>query len=191
MNRKLLIVVDMQHDFIFGSLGTEEAKNIVSNVIRKIKEFDGIVIYTQDTHDEDYLQTQEGKNLPIKHCIKGTPGWEIPHEIFSAGASKAPTKHLLRVYDKPTFGCEELADAVRRYMRLCKEDDFYQDDNIEPEIEIIGLCTDICVVSNALLLKAFMPEIRITVDSSCCAGVTPETHQAAIETMKMCQINIT
>ena len=168
--RKLLIVVDMQNDFIDGSLGTKEAQAIVSNVINKIRQFNGTIVYTRDTHDENYLSTQEGKNLPVKHCIKGTEGWEIPDAILAAG------------YDKPTFGCVELAEDISKWYAQDLEEDL--------EIELIGLCTDICVVSNALLLKAFIPSVRIMVDSRCCAGVTPSSHKAALETLRACQVDV-
>ena len=169
---KYLIVVDMQNDFITGSLGTKEAEAILPKVIEKVKSFDGTVIYTKDTHREDYLSTQEGKNLPVEHCIKGTKGWEIREEI-------AELLDGAIIVDKPSFGSLKLAELL--YEENKKE---------ELEIELIGLCTDICVVSNAILLKAKMPEVKISVDASCCAGVTPESHTAALETMKMCQINI-
>ena len=184
MKKRLLLVVDMQHDFIYGSLGTKEAQSIVQNVIRKIKNFDGTVIYTRDSHYKDYLLTQEGRNLPVEHCIKDTPGWKIPDEILEAGKSKRPDKYLSWIYDKSTFGCIDMVDDIRQY--ICS----LEAEGAELEIEIIGLCTDICVVSNALLLKAYMPEVKISVDSSCCAGVTPETHEAALKTMEMCQISI-
>ena len=173
MARKILIVVDMQNDFIDGSLGTKEAEAIVSAVIEKIKEYPKQDVYaTRDTHPEDYLNTQEGKNLPVEHCIKGTKGWEIKSDI----AELILKDHI---FDKPTFGSVQLAEAVKKM------------NEEEPlEIELIGLCTDICVVSNALLLKAFLPEVRISVDSSCCAGVTPEKHEAALETMRSCQIQV-
>jgi len=171
--KKYLIVVDMQNDFIDGALGTPEAQAIVDNVRKKIisylgeaKEGKASIIYTQDTHYEDYLKTQEGKNLPVPHCIDDTYGWKIRTEIDLPAA-----KHLT----KPTFGVIEWEDFI--------------DYEVE-EIELVGLCTDICVVSNAMLLKAFFPETKITVDASCCAGVTPETHKAALTTMKMCQINV-
>lgn len=171
--RKILVVVDMQNDFIDGSLGTKEAQQIVEPVIHKIKEYDSANIYaTRDTHGADYLSTQEGKNLPVEHCIKGTPGWEIRAEI-------AQSLDGAVIVDKPSFGSLELAELL--YEENKKE---------ELEIELVGLCTDICVVSNALLLKAKMPEINISVDASCCAGVTPESHKAALETMKMCQIQV-
>ena len=167
---KILIVVDMQKDFIDGALGTAEAVAIVPNVIAKIKGYensDSLVIYTKDTHFENYMDTREGRHLPVPHCIKGTEGHEIPDEILRG--------HDL-IIEKPTFGSTELV----RYL-----------ENIEfDEIELIGLCTDICVVSNALLIKARFPEREVSVDSSCCAGVTPATHEAALTTMKMCQINV-
>ena len=173
MSRKILIVIDMQNDFIDGSLGTKEAEAIVPAVIEKIKEYPKQDVYaTRDTHLKDYLNTQEGKNLPVEHCIKGTKGWEIRADI----AELILKNHI---FDKPTFGSVQLAEAVKKM------------NEEEPlEIELIGLCTDICVVSNALLLKAFMPEVRISVDPSCCAGVTPEKHEAALETMRSCQIQI-
>lgn len=171
--KKILVVVDMQNDFIDGALGTREAELIVEPVMHKIKEYNITNIYaTRDTHGKDYLSTQEGKNLPVEHCIKGTPGWEIRAEIAELLEGAA-------IIDKPSFGSLELAELL--YEENKKE---------ELEIELVGLCTDICVVSNAILLKAKMPEVKISVDSSCCAGVTPESHKAALETMKMCQINI-
>lgn len=171
--KKLLIVIDMQNDFIDGTLGTDEAVNIVENVKNKIRSYPSEdVIATMDTHGEDYLQTQEGQNLPVEHCIKGSPGWEIRTDIAEllTGA---------KIYEKPTFGSIRLAmDLKERFMR-------------EPfELELIGLCTDICVVSNALLLKAMLPEVKISVDPACCAGVTPETHAAALQTMQTCQISL-
>ncbi len=171
--RKLLIVVDMQNDFIDGSLGTPEAQAIVGNVAEKIKTYPSEDVFaTRDTHGPGYLDTQEGRNLPVEHCIKGTPGWEIRPEIAEllAGA---------RIVDKPTFGSTELAEIIAGIAE--KE---------EISIELVGLCTDICVVSNALLLKARMPEVPITVDPLCCAGVTPEKHDAALVTMASCQIGI-
>lgn len=186
MKKNILIVVDMQNDFINGSLGTKEAKSIVPNVINKIKNFDGIVIYTRDTHYENYMETLEGKKLPVKHCIDGTDGWEIPDEIYNAGKDKSPESILSDIYDKPTFGCTDLADDVRGYY-LWRYSNGEKD---ELEIEMIGLCTDICVISNALLIRAVLPDAIIKVDSSCCAGVTPETHEAALKTMQMCQIDV-
>ncbi len=170
--RKILIVVDMQNDFIDGALGTPEAIKIVEAVKAKIASFDGEIIYTRDTHPISYLQTQEGKNLPVEHCIKGTRGWEIKEEIYASGEGK--------IIDKPTFGSSELFAYLRA------ENEAEQID----EITLIGLCTDICVISNAMGIKAFLPEVKIIVDSHCCAGVTPESHENALSAMKMCQIEI-
>lgn len=171
--RKILIVIDMQKDFINGALGTKEAEAIVDRVIEKIKSYDIKNVYaTRDTHAENYLETNEGRHLPIVHCVKNTEGWEIDGRI--AEVLKGAV-----IIDKPTFGSVELAERLKA-----------ENEKEQPEIELVGLCTDICVVSNALLLKANMPEINISVDSKCCAGVTPESHRAALETMKMCQINI-
>lgn len=171
--RKILVVIDMQKDFIDGALGTKEAQAIVKNVVRKIGQYEAKDIYaTRDTHMENYLETSEGKHLPVPHCIEGTPGWELHEEI--ADALKGAV-----IINKPTFGSIVLADLLQE-----------ENDREELEIELVGLCTDICVVSNALLLKAAMPEIGISVDASCCAGVTPESHEAALTTMKMCQIEI-
>lgn len=171
--RKLLIVIDMQNDFIDGALGTPEAVSIVEKVREKIREYDPADVFaTMDTHDKDYMQTQEGRYLPVEHCIRGSKGWQIRDDIASLlkGAS---------IYEKPTFGSTkmtgDLTDLAARE---------------EIELELIGLCTDICVVSNALLLKAAMPEVKISVDPACCAGVTPQKHQAALETMRSCQIRI-
>ena len=166
---KTLIVIDMQNDFIDGALGSPEAQAIVSHVKKKIEEYDtreDAIVFTRDTHFDNYLETNEGKNLPVKHCIMGTNGWQIADGLEVACA---------RYINKPTFGWTEW-----------KQLEFEDGD----EIEIVGICTDICVVSNALILKAMFPEVHITVDSSCCAGVTPESHKAALLTMKMCQINV-
>ena len=163
---KTLIVIDMQNDFIDGSLGSKEAVAIVPQVKEKIdayRENGDEVIFTRDTHHEDYLNTNEGHYLPVVHCIENTRGWEIREGLYFEGAE---------IINKPSFGYTGW-----------KEKSF-------EEIEIIGLCTDICVVSNALILKALFPEIKISVDPKCCAGVTPDSHNAALETMKMCQIEI-
>lgn len=169
--RKILVVVDMQKDFIDGSLGTPEARAIVDSVIEKMKTYDKADIYvTRDTHGADYLETEEGKNLPVVHCVKETAGWQLHPEIEAL----ADSAHII---DKPTFGSLRLMELLK------------QENEREPlEMELVGLCTDICVVSNALLLKAAMPENKIRVDRTCCAGVTPESHEAALMTMKMCQI---
>ena len=169
--RKLLIVIDMQNDFIDGALGTPEAGAIVENVKEKIRSYQvGDVFATMDTHGPDYLQTQEGQNLPVEHCIRGTKGWEIREDI-------AQILNCAVIFEKPTFGSVEMAAALKA-----------MSEQEEIELELIGLCTDICVVSNALLLKAAMPEVRISVDSSCCAGVTPQLHEAALNTMRSCQV---
>lgn len=173
MARKYLVVVDMQKDFVNKALGTKEAEAILPAVVEKVHNFDGEVIFTRDTHFEDYLSTSEGKLLPVEHCIKGTDGWQIVDELEEIrGVNDCVT------YDKITFGCKELAQDMLR---------INEDEGID-SIELVGLCTDICVVSNALLLKAFLPEVEIKVDAACCAGVTPEKHTAALETMSSCQI---
>ena len=172
--KKILIVVDMQKDFVDGALGSAEAVAIVDGVAEKIRAFDGDVIVTFDTHGEDYMNTAEGKNLPVPHCIRGTAGWELDARIR---ASLDGQKYA--VIEKPTFGSTELPAYIV---------DNYGTNGIE--LELVGLCTDICVVSNALLLKASLPEVPIRVDASLCAGVTPESHEAALLTMKMCQIEI-
>lgn len=164
--KKTLIVVDMQNDFVDGSLGTPEAEQIVEKVRNKIKSYQkngDEIIFTRDTHTEDYLNTNEGKHLPVEHCIEGTDGWKIVDGLEVPNA---------KYINKPTFGWLN-----------------WKEQDLE-EVELVGLCTDICVVSNALIIKAMYPEINITVDAGCCAGVTPETHKAALETMKMCQINV-
>ena len=171
--RKILIVIDMQNDFIDAALGTKEAVGIVDAVAEKIRSYPaGDVYATMDTHSEDYMQTQEGKNLPVMHCIRGTDGWKIRPDIAEllTGA---------KIYEKPTFGSTALAADLKELSE--KE---------EIELELVGLCTDICVVSNALLLKAAMPEVKISVDAACCAGVTPQKHLAALETMRSCQIQV-
>ena len=169
--RKVLVVVDMQNDFIDGALGTAEAVAIVPKVAEKIKNFDGTVLYTRDTHEENYMETLEGRNLPVPHCIRDTEGWQIRVELQQAGAV---------VIDKPTFGSRELAEKLVEMNR---------EEAIE-SITLIGLCTDICVISNAFVIKAFLPETPIIVDAACCAGVTLESHARALEAMKVCQIAV-
>ncbi|MBQ1966406.1 MAG: cysteine hydrolase [Clostridia bacterium] len=167
---KVLCVIDMQNDFIDGALGTKEAEAIVENVKAKIELYrknGDTVIFTRDTHSEDYMNTQEGKNLPVPHCIKGSKGWEVSEKLDTAS---------YKIIDKPTFGSFELAEYISTLADV-------------DEIELIGLCTDICVISNAMILKARFTETPIKVDSSCCAGVTPESHANALGAMKMCQIN--
>ncbi len=172
--KHILIVVDIQKDFVDGALGTAEAVAMVGNAAKKIKDFSGDIFVTLDTHFENYMKTAEGCKLPVPHCIKGTEGWELDQNIAKALAGKNFTK-----VEKLTFGSTQLPELIRK---VVKDDDF--------DITLIGLCTDICVVSNALILKANFPEKDIYVDATCCAGVTPETHNAALITMKMCQINI-
>lgn len=171
--RKILVVVDMQKDFIDGSLGTKEAQAIVTPVIEKMKSYEKSDIYvTRDTHGENYLDTAEGKKLPVVHCVEGTEGWQLHPEIEAL----AEPEHII---NKPTFGSMTLMELLQA------------ENEKEPlEIELVGLCTDICVVSNALLLKAAMPENSIKIDASCCAGVTPKSHEAALTTMQMCQIEV-
>lgn len=168
---KVLCVIDMQNDFIDGALGTKEAVAIVDKVKEKIalyRKNGDRIIFTRDTHGEDYLDTAEGKKLPVPHCIKGTDGWQITSELDTQGCE---------IIDKPTFGSYELAEAVA------------QTENLE-EVELLGLCTDICVISNAMLIKAKVYETPVTVDGTASAGVTPESHRNALESMKMCQIGI-
>ncbi len=174
--RRLLVVIDMQNDFIDGSLGTNEAQAIVPAVVKKIREFDGTVLFTRDTHGENYLQTAEGKKLPVEHCIKGTKGWELQEEIEALRVEKDAA-----VFDKGTFGSKDLAEYISESVQSTGSID---------SIVLCGLCTDICVISNALLLKAYMPEVPIAVDSACCAGVTVESHENALKAMAMCQIEI-
>lgn len=174
----VLIVVDMQNDFIDGALGTKEAEAIVPGVVRKIKDFRGKVFFTRDTHEENYLSTQEGKKLPVKHCIRGTAGWEIRPEIDILRTEPA--------IDKPTFGSEELGQMLKTLDRELKE----REGNRIESITLIGVCTDICVISNAMILKALFLEIPLIVDAACCAGVTEESHKNALEAMKMCQIEV-
>ena len=171
--RNLLVVVDMQNDFIDGSLGTKEAVAIVDNVIAEIAKYDTKDIFaTRDTHPENYLETQEGKNLPVVHCVKGTDGWQVNEKV------KTALKDTV-VIDKPTFGSKILAEEITK---IAEKEDI--------TVTLFGLCTDICVISNAILVKAFLPEVPIEVDASCCAGVTPESHERALRAMESCQITI-
>jgi len=169
---KILIAVDMQKDFIDGALGTKEAQAILPAVKSKIEKYhkeNNPVIFTRDTHSVDYLNTQEGKKLPVVHCIRGTEGWQISSELDTSNSI---------VIDKPSFGSLELASYIKNKYRQVEE------------IELIGLCTDICVLSNAIILKAALPEVKVSVDGLACAGVTPQSHQNALAAMKMCQVNI-
>lgn len=162
----------MQNDFIDGALGTPEAAAIVPRVAAKIRAFDGKVIFTRDTHGEDYMDTLEGKNLPVPHCIRGTYGWEISPALVSL-CKEVPV-------DKDTFGSVRLAEMLR---------ELNGEEPVE-SITLIGLCTDICVISNALLIKAMLPQVPVIVDSACCAGVTPESHENALRAMEMCQVKV-
>ena len=173
--KDILIVVDMQNDFINGSLGTKEAEAILPGVIEKVKNHQGPVLYTKDTHQKDYLNTQEGEKLPVEHCIENTPGWELTGEL----------DHMAKegdnlVFRKDTFGSKGL---VKYLVELNEEEKI-------SSIELVGLCTDICVISNALMIKAFLPEIPLKVDASCCAGVTAESHENALKAMEVCQVEI-
>ena len=171
--RKLLLVIDMQTDFVDGALGSAEAVAIVPNVLSEIAKYGkSDIIATRDTHPEDYMQSREGRHLPVPHCIKGTAGWQIHPAI-------APALEGCLVIDKPTFGSTELCDHI---VKLAAKE--------EIEVTLVGLCTDICVVSNAMLIKAALPELDVKVVANACAGVTPESHAAALTTMKMCQIDI-
>ena len=180
---RVLIIIDMQNDFLTGTLGTDEAQGIIDNVVKRIKESkDEMIIFTQDTHQEDYLTTPEGIKLPIEHCIEGTHGWEIHEEILNSWKENKNTIIIPDVennaFKKPIFGSVDLV----KFLEDIKE-------NIA-EIELIGVCTDICVVSNALMIKNTVPDIRIVVDAKCCAGVTPKSHQEALSVIRMCQIDI-
>ncbi len=172
--KRFLIVVDMQKDFVDGALGSKEAVAIVPAVAEKIKTFDGEIFVTYDTHFKNYMDTQEGKSLPVPHCIKGTAGWQLDKTVTEALSEKPYTP-----VEKITFGSTALPELIAR---AAGEEPF--------SVELIGLCTDICVVSNALLLKAHFPEAPLSVDAACCAGVTPAKHEAALETMRSCQIRI-
>lgn len=176
MENNYLIVVDMQKDFVTGALGSPAAAAIVPAVTEKVKSFPGTVLFTKDTHGADYLETREGKNLPVPHCIKGTDGWEL----IPALAALPQAKEETHIFEKGSFGSPELA------LWLLAEHKAHP----VSSITLIGVCTDICVVSNALLIKAFLPEVPVTVEASCCAGVTREKHEAALETMKSCQIAV-
>lgn len=176
MKERVLVVVDVQNDFIDGSLGSKEAQAAMPRIMEKVAAFDGRIFVTQDTHLSDYLQTQEGANLPVPHCEKGTKGWELPGALDRLVREKGAT-----FYEKVTFGSTDLAsDLAERFAA----------GQIE-SVEFIGFCTDICVVSNALLLKAQAPELPLMVDASCCAGVTPEKHESALDVMASCQVAIT
>ena len=172
---RYLIVVDMQKDFVTGVLGTGEARRILPTVVDRVRKFDGQIIFTRDTHQSNYMETQEGKLLPVPHCIQGSEGWQLVDAL-----EEIRTQRNLPVYDKVTFGCPELAA------------DLVKANEQEPiaSIELIGVCTDICVVSNALTITAHLPQVPMYADPSCCAGVTPQAHEAALATMRSCQIQM-
>jgi nicotinamidase-related amidase len=166
----VLIVIDMQNDFVTGALGSKEAQALVPTLVKKLQSTDKEIWFTQDTHSEDYLQTAEGKNLPIRHCIEGTEGYQIIAELLDfADASK--------IFKKPTFGSVKMAQFIASRPEIKK-------------IELVGVCTDICVISNALLIKAFRPDIQLSVQADCCAGTTKKSHEAALLSMASCQIEI-
>ena len=171
MMRKVIVVIDMQNDFIDGALGTKEAQAMLPHLVAKLeREKDALLIFTQDTHSKNYMETQEGRNLPVLHCIKPEKGWEI------APSLQPFVKKAAAVIEKPAFGSLELPKAVAK---------------LQPdEVELVGLCTDICVISNAMILKAAFPELPVAVDASCCAGVTPASHDNALQAMKICQVDI-
>ena len=171
--QEILVVVDMQNDFVTGPLGTPEARTILPKVAEKVKNFPGRVLFTRDTHEENYLESREGKVLPVPHCIRGSRGWEICPEL--------ETLRKEEPVDKPTFGYTGLGEVLRAADQYGEK---------IGKITLVGVCTDICVISNALLLRAFLPEAEIAVDAACCAGVTPESHQTALRAMKACQITI-
>ena len=169
---KCLVVIDVQNDFVTGSLGTAEAVEMLPRLLEKMRSFEGAILMTQDTHGADYLSTQEGRILPVEHCIEGTEGWRFPAEVEALRESRGA-----RVYEKPTFGSTRLVSELKR---------LYDGAELE-SVELVGLCTDICVISNALMIKAAMPELPVYVEPACCAGVTPEKHEAALEVMRSCQ----
>ncbi|HIR91043.1 MAG TPA: cysteine hydrolase [Candidatus Limicola stercorigallinarum] len=175
MGNKYLIVIDMQNDFVDGALGTPEAQAIADAVVEEAKSFDGTVAFTLDTHGENYLSSQEGANLPVPHCIKGTPGWQLIPALDSVAHERNA-----RIFEKPTFGSTDLAAWLQAENAA----------NPIESIELVGVCTDICVVSNALLIKAVLPEVSLVVDAALCAGVTPAAHEAALATMRSCQVQV-
>ena len=172
---RALVVVDVQNDFVTGALGTAEARAMLPGLVEKLRGFEGAVYFTLDTHDAGYMQTQEGRKLPVPHCVKGTPGWQLAPEVEAVRQSLGA-----KAVEKPTFGSEALVEELKA---------LYESGGLE-SVELVGLCTDICVVSNALLLKAAMPELPISVDAACCAGVSPASHEAALTVMECCQIEV-
>jgi len=180
---KILVVVDLQNDFIDGALGTAEAVAIVDNVVERIKISSGeLILFTKDTHQTDYLETPEGKKLPVVHCVEGTDGWLINDRVINAWRDNANTIRIPELpentFTKPVFGSVDLVAFLKSREKEIGE------------IEILGICTDICVVSNAIMIKNTMPDIKISVNASCCAGVSPQSHTEALNTMRMCQIDV-
>ncbi len=173
MDDRILVVVDMQNDFITGPLSSPEAPGILDNVVRKVENFDGRVVFTMDTHDGSYSDTQEGRLLPVGHCIKGSDGWRLVQPLADIAGRKGAV-----IFEKGTFASVSLAEYLAERNRVSPVS----------SVTLVGVCTDICVVSNALLIKAFLPEVEVRVDSSCVAGVTKEKNDAALETMRSCQI---
>ena len=184
--KNLLLVIDVQNSFIDGELGSEQAVDTVPNIVKKIEEFNnGIIITTQDTHESNYMETPEGKSLPVPHCIRGSEGWEINSDVMNAIQERIKIEGISTInVQKPTFGSIALANVIDNIVRSTDED---------VNIEILGFCTDICVVSNAMLIKTMLYDlnrVNISVINDCCAGVTLEKHNAALEVMKSCQINV-
>ena len=175
MKTKYLIVVDVQNDFVTGALGTEEARRMLPALLKKTENFSGEIWVTQDTHGENYLDTQEGKMLPVPHCILGTAGWELTAELKRVLQNREP-----RVYRKSCFGSVEMVRDLKK---------LYEQDALE-SVELVGVCTDICVISNALMIRSAMPELPVYADAACCAGVTPEKHRAALQIMESCQVRV-
>ena len=173
MEKKKLIIIDVQNDFVTGSLGTQEARRMLPRLLDKASRFSGEILLTKDSHSDNYLDTQEGKMLPVPHCIIGTEGWEFPRELEELRA-----KRNAKVYQKPCFGSTELVSDLKEAY----------ENNMLDSVELVGICTDICVISNALMIKSAMPELPVFADASCCAGVTPEKHEAALEVMRSCQV---
>ena len=183
--QNILVIIDMQNDFITGSLGSPEAQAVVPKIVAKLHKFGGKVYATRDTHDADYLETSEGRHLPVPHCIVGTPGYAINSEILAAMEACSDNNSIsYRIINKTTFGSTALAKTLSEISTYC---------NAMGErcrIELVGVCTDICVISNALLIKAYAPEIELVVDATCCAGTTPTAHQATLQVLKSCQIEV-
>lgn len=187
--KKILIVVDMQNDFIDGALGSPMAEAIVDNIAKKIHEYsenDDVILFTRDTHGPDYLTTEEGKNLPVKHCVRGTSGWMIRNELLDQMTDSQ--RDDLSAVNKPTFGSEYLISILRSKSLIVTDGDSMDGDGVV--VELVGLCTDICVISNAVIAKTALPNAHIVVDAACCAGVTPESHDTAIKAMQAIMVEV-